>query len=271
MSSGFGPYALTRLCAETGGMFLVTEQADGMTYDPAVMRNYMPDYRPVRTIESEIRKNPAMASLVEACGRMLIANINLPTTRFEAPNDNVLRQQLTEAQKPLAELDYKLRELHQLLDAGSKGREQIKDPRWQASFDLALGRVMAMRVRAHGYNAMSANMKSAPKTFENTDGNEWFLDPSDEIATGPQVRKMAEKATELLQGVVDKHPGTPWATLAKKELDQPFGWKWRESVNERIRIMSGAAGEEARLLFEQEEQERQRNRPMRKKVDLPKL
>ena len=270
MSSGFGPYALTRLCAETQGMFLVTQDTDGMTYDPAVMRNYMPDYRPVRTIETEIRSNPAMASLVEAASRALIANINLPATRFDAPNDNVLRAQLTEAQKPLAELDYKLRELHQLLDAGSKGRESIKDPRWQASFDLALGRVLAMRVRAHGYNAMSANMKSSPKTFENKESNEWFLDPSDEIATGPQVRKMAEMATSLLEGVVQKHPGTPWATLAEKELSRPFGWKWRESVNARLAIMSNPDSPEAQVLFEQEEQmQRERKQAVRPK--LPKL
>lgn len=270
MSSGFGPYALTRLCAETGGMFLVTEQADGVTYDPAIMRNYMPDYRPVRTIETEIRKNPAMASLVEASTRALIANIRLPATQFDAPNDNVLREQLTAAQKPLAELDYKLREMHQLLDAGSKGREAIKDQRWQASYDLALGRVLAMRVRAYGYNSMAAAMKSSPKSFENKDSNEWHMDPSDDIATGPQVRKMADMAKELLEGIVQKHPGTPWATLAKQELDQPFGWAWREGVNERLRAMSGEAGEEARLLFEEEERMRE-ERAKKPRPKLPKL
>lgn len=270
MSSGFGPYALTRLCAETGGMFLVTEQADGMQYDPAVMRSYMPDYRPARVIETEIRQNPAMASLVEASSRALITNITLPSTTFTATSDTILRQEITEAQKPLAELDYNLKELHQLLDAGMQGRDKIKDPRWQASFDLALGRVMAMRVRAYGYNVMLANMKSSPKNFENKDSNEWHLDGAEEIASGPQIRKMAEMATSLLKGIVEKHPATPWATLAAKELERPLGWNWREEVNERAAIMNGDRGEEARLLFEEEEQQRQQMRN-RSRVKLPKL
>lgn len=270
MSSGFGPYALTRLCAETGGMFLVTDQGDGMAYDPAVMRSYMPDYRPARVIEAEIRNNPAMFALVEASTRAIVEPIRVPTTMFDAPSDNVLRTQITEAQKPQAELDYKLRELHQVLDAGQKGRDAIKDPRWQASFDLALGRVMAMRVRSYGYNVMLANMKSSPKTFADSKNNRWLLEASDKIETGPQIRKMAEQATEMLEGIVKKHPATPWATLAAKELERPFGWTWKEAYNERVAVMSGQAGEEARLLFEEEEQQRMQNRN-RTRVKLPKL
>ncbi|MEM8913988.1 MAG: VWA domain-containing protein, partial [Planctomycetota bacterium] len=34
---------------------------------------------------------------------------------------------------------------------------------------------------------------------------------------------------EFLSGVIEAHPGTPWALLAKKELDVPIGWKWTET------------------------------------------
>ncbi len=50
---GFGPYALCRLCAETGGLFLISEELPGPKFDAAVLRNYLPDYRPLREYEAE--------------------------------------------------------------------------------------------------------------------------------------------------------------------------------------------------------------------------
>ena len=47
LSAGYGPYALTRLCAETGGVFFVADQGS-IRFDSDVMRDYQPDYRPVR-------------------------------------------------------------------------------------------------------------------------------------------------------------------------------------------------------------------------------
>ena len=38
----------------------------------------------------------------------------------------------------------------------------------------------------------------------------------------------AKKARGLLQGVVNEHAGTPWALLAKQELDVSIGWEWKE-------------------------------------------
>ena len=46
MSSGFGPYALTRLCTETGGIYFIANETQGPRFDPTRMRQYAPDYRP---------------------------------------------------------------------------------------------------------------------------------------------------------------------------------------------------------------------------------
>jgi hypothetical protein len=40
---------------------------------------------------------------------------------------------------------------------------------------------------------------------------------------------MAKKSRDYLQGVIDKHPGTPWAAAAQQELSMPIGWAWQES------------------------------------------
>lgn len=73
MSSGFGPYGLTRLCAETNGLYFIADNGRGQhRFDPAVMRNYAPDYRPIPMLEQDLRKNKAKSSLVEACAPSLV-------------------------------------------------------------------------------------------------------------------------------------------------------------------------------------------------------
>ncbi len=228
MSAGYGPYALTRLCAETGGLYLVAGESR-LQFDPEVMRAYTPDYRPIRTYLADMQKNPAKMALVNTAMATNVDRIPRPQLGFRAENDNVLRQGITEAQKPAAVLDYKLNEMLAMLQAGEKGRDKLDTPRWRASYDLAMGRVLAMRVRAYGYNAVLAEMKAQPKSFEKQGSNYWRLVPAKEINSGPAVRKLAKQATEYLTRVIDDHPGTPWAMLAERELSAPLGWDWKEA------------------------------------------
>ena len=101
MSAGFGPWAMTRLCAETGGLYLVSEESvKGPRFNPAVMRVYAPDYRPVRVYEEELRTNMAKRMLVETAADDACHQVPSPQLAFKADNDNVLRKEITEAQKP---------------------------------------------------------------------------------------------------------------------------------------------------------------------------
>lgn len=272
MSASYGPYALTRLCAETGGMYLITQETRGHNFDRAIMRRYAPDYRPARVQAQEIKQNGAKSALVAVAGKTYQANTPIPELVFRAYNDNILRTEIGEAQRPVAAIDYELKALYDTISVGVKDREKMREPRWQAAFDLAMGRILAMRVRYFGYNQMLANMKVSPKAFEKEKSNMWRLVPSSEIATGPEMRKAAGAAKEYLKRVIDEHPGTPWAMLAERELSNDLGWSWQE-FSEPIPGSNGmlrANQEEvARLLLADEERramERQkaakpRNRP----------
>lgn len=229
MSSSFGPYALTRLCAETGGMYLITDQASGYQFDRALMRNYVPSYAPIPVQEQEIRRNQAKAVLTEAAVQSNLRRAPTPQLVFLHTNDNVLRQEVTAGQRLVVAFEDQVKQLHNLLNVGEPARDTLDDPRWRAAYDLAMGRTKAMLVRAYGYNVTLANMKSTPKTFEKEGNNEWILVPSKEIDTGPSVRKLAEEARKYLKRVIDEHPGTPWAVLAETELSKELGWGWRES------------------------------------------
>ncbi len=274
MSAGYGPYALTRLCAETGGMFLITEDtAGGYKFDSGVMQSYMPDYRPVRVIEQEINKNVAKRALVEAARTTYVESIPTLTLVFFAQNDNVLRNEITEAQKPAATTDYWINRMYEILKQGESSRDSLTESRWRASFDLAMGRIMATKVRLLGYNLMLAQMKSTPRTFSKKGGNEWKLVPSREIDTGPALRKAADQARTYLKRVIDEHPGTPWEKLAIKELSQDMGWSWQEG----LRYVPGMENdrnldpEQVRLLLAEEERRQQQRRMAEKPRDKPKL
>lgn len=231
LSSGFGPYALTRLCKESGGLYFIAEEGDGpRLFDLATMRNYPPDYRPIRDYQKSLEKNKAKGALVMAAAKTKVDEIVTPRMVFRADTDGVLREEITEAQKPAALMDARINEMVSILQVGEKDREKITEPRWRASYDLAMGRAMAMRVRYFGYNTLLAEMKGLPKSFTGKGNNEWRLEPSKNIsALPPAVKKLEKQASQYLKRVVDEHPGTPWATLAEVELSQPMGWEWKEA------------------------------------------
>ena len=113
-----------------------------------------------------------------------------------------------------------------------------------------MGRVLAMRVRAYGYNVVLAQMKSQPKSFQKKDSNLWRLTPNRDITSGGAVKRLHKKALEYLNRVVDDHAGTPWALLAERELSAPMGWGWQEE--HRAATTSGnrgAAKNQSRVLF----------------------
>ena len=84
IDSGFGPFSLSKLCAETGGIYFcvhanrqaggrvgdgeVADMASGLRYffDPEVMRAYRPDYQSAAKIDQLLASNRAMKSLVDA-------------------------------------------------------------------------------------------------------------------------------------------------------------------------------------------------------------
>lgn len=257
MTAGLGPYALTRLCAETQGVYLIAEDTGrGVRFDPAVMRNYLPDYRPIKFYQKDLQANRAKTVLVEAARKTLGERTPTPEVIFRADTDAALRTELTDAQKPLAVLDYKLNEIVTMLEQGEKDRAKIKEPRWQAAFDTAYGRALAMRVRSFGYNMTLAQMKANPKTFEKKGDNTWELIASDEITSGVQVKKMAAKAQEYLERVVNQHQGTPWAKLAERELSKPMGWSWQPFHKDYAAIERAMAAAKAGPLFINDEEKK---------------
>ncbi len=249
IDSGFGPFGLTRLCYETGGIYFAVhpnrktdravrmgETADYSAYlryffDPDVMKRYKPDYVSFQTYSQRASSNVCRQALVQAAQLSTVAAMESPARRFTRFEEAQFVTQVSQAQRAAAILEPQIEQLYQILRTGEDDRSRELSPRWTAGYDLAYGRVLAAKVRVESYNAMLAMIKTSLK-FEDEKNNTWVLQPAASIETGSAAAKMAEKATELLQRVVDDHPGTPWAMLAEKELEISIGWKWTETFTE---------------------------------------
>ena len=247
IDSGYGPFSLSKLCAETGGMYFAVHanrgaggrvddsatapMSSGLRYffDPNVMRDYRPDYLSQAEVDRLLAANRAKRALVDAARAAEVAPMDAPTTTFPREDDGRLVNLLSEAQKKAAVLQPKIDALHGLLAAGLPDRDKIEEKRWQAGYDLALGRVLALKVRTDAYNILLAQAKSGMK-FKDPKNDTWVLKPSVDVSkVGSQIERLAKQADELLRRVVADHAGTPWAQMAAEELKSPLGYSWEET------------------------------------------
>ncbi|MEO1616623.1 MAG: vWA domain-containing protein [Planctomycetota bacterium] len=249
IDSGFGPYALTRLSYETGGIYFtvhpnrnvarrvnrrdVAAFAADMEYffDPVAMSRYRPDYLSPRDYLSKVKASPLRTALTNAAQMKPVTGIQRPQRRFLGVDQARLSGALTQAQQTAARLEQPLVRMAMTLEPGLKHRDDETSPRWRAGYDLAMGRVLAQKVRTETYNAMLAKAKLG-MAFKDKEKNTWLLEPSEDVTVGSKWKRQAETATMLLESVVNEHPGTPWALLAEKELEVPIGWKWTEDFTD---------------------------------------
>ncbi len=72
-------------------------------------------------------------------------------------------------------------------------------------------------------------MKKDPLKHSNPKFNAWRLVSDEKIKYSPDAAKAALEARSLLERVIDEHPGSPWALLAQRSINTPFGFKWVET------------------------------------------
>ena len=215
-------------------------------FESDALKAYRPDYVAAAKIDQMIAANKAKKALVEAARSSQISPMDAPTMTFPRVDDGALALLLAEAQKGAAKIQPKIDALYGTLAAGAADRGAIEEKRWQAGYDLAMGRVLAVKIRTDAYNIMLAQAKTGMK-FKNPKNDTWVLEPSDDVsATGSQTDKLAKQCRTYLERVVKDHPGTPWAYLAAEELRTPLGYAWTETytgVNKPQMGNGGGGGE----------------------------
>jgi hypothetical protein len=246
VDSGFGPFALSMICANTGGRYFRANTPDGNIpedenarkafglnkfFSSETMKPYGPSYASREACDRELALNQAKVALVETAKIAMVRPIASLQMVFPREDDESFMGLLSEAQKACARTHAKIDGLYARLHAGLPDRAKVQEKRWQAGYDLALGRVLAVKVRAEAYNMMLAWVKSGMQ-FKDKNSNTWELVPSDKTLLFGKTAEIARQAKALLEKVVAEHPETPWAYYASEELKTPFGYEW----NERHRV-----------------------------------
>ncbi|MDC0311354.1 VWA domain-containing protein [bacterium] len=251
IDSGFGPFHLTRLSYETGGIYFAVHPNRNTKrrvkkwetksysasiqhfFDPKIMRRYKPDYVSNQTYLARLKASDSRSALVKAATFTTTGTLESPALRFEKLNEATFVATVSAAQQTAAIVEPQINRLYEMLKVGEEARPDEISLRWQAGFDLAIGRAIAAKVRASSYNAMLALIKTKlkfdpPKDKKTPKNNTWVLVPADIVETGSQDTKLLQKANNYLNRVIEEHPGTPWALLAQRELETPIGWKWEQ-------------------------------------------
>lgn len=234
LSSGFGPWSLSRLCRETGGIYFIMQDDGSRSYDPNSLRAYQPDYGTRKEYEERLRSSAVRRAVVDAADRTSKGPQQIPSIPLEFPPDLAgMNRVMGDGQAAMARVEYYVRPMLKEISAVEKDRDKEQSRRWRAEFDLLLGRLLAAEVRTHTYNAMCAQMKKKPREFENSKSNAWALRPDSNVPgdteAGPKLAELADKARAVLHRVIEENPGTPWAEFARRELQTDLGFKWVET------------------------------------------
>lgn len=274
LPSGFGPYDLTRLARESGGIYFMYD--DGTTgkgnFNTYEIAPYSPTYVSTAEYRKEIASHPLRQAIIQAAedSRNLQEAVRArgggqePALQFGVADINT--RLAAEQQKVALTLAFVEQALARLR-AVEKERDKETSKRWQAHYDLMMGRLLATKVRCNEYNWRTGQMRVTPKipTGKTKDGkpnNSWRLAPDTNISFGlreqpaskdtkakdakakddsaqtnvkksdpkatAKAKEEAQQALAYLRRVSEEHAGTPWALLAQRESESPMGFKWEE-------------------------------------------
>jgi hypothetical protein len=255
LDSGYGPFGLCSLCSETGGIYFsvhpnrsdaklsrkdISPLSSNITkfFDNDVMNRYSPDYRSVSQQNNEVNSHNIKKALVKAATIRLDIS-GQQTLKFRALNEGDFVNDLNKAQKFSAQIEPKINEIYQILQPTEKDINTLNDKRWLASYHLAMGRILATKVRIELYNQILAEAKTGLKK-KNQKTNMWVLNHTDQFTTtNSQLNKIYKQAQYYLNHVIDTYPDTPWAYIASEEIKTPFGYEWTESYIEPPKMGSG--------------------------------
>ena len=241
LSSGFGSYEQARMAQQTGGIFFMlpsveTNQvrgaADKRRYELEAMYPYQPDLRsrleqfvdrdryPLRTFIWQVTSdlNPYKPEVAK------IIDVRMSFSR--SPQEFV--KQAREAQdRARIYIEY-MAAAQQVLENAAEYRRQEISPRWMANYDLMYAQIVAYQARVFEYGASLEAFLLDPKIVPfnrppNLTLSHWYMVTRAQTIAGPISQPYVEKATELFELVISRHPGTPWAERAIMELKRGYG------------------------------------------------
>jgi hypothetical protein len=134
------------------------------------------------------------------------------------------RAALVEQHRLLARVQSQLEDLHEQVVDLKDERERCA-PRWQANYDLLLGRLESQLVVLEEHQlALGQLRKESPPLEPGHSG--WRLVARPKVSD-VSARKMALQGQRRFESLAREHPDTVWAELARRALRVPLGLEWQ--------------------------------------------
>jgi hypothetical protein len=255
--SGFAPYELARLTRSSGGIYFLLPNEENLrlrrsekAYKIADMREYVPEYKSREVYAGDRNRSDLRRGLYD----VIAATLWQPPPGdhlFPPRSFPIEPEKLVPAARAAVSLAAQRLELLMSLQKRLEGLQKLRDreplKRWQAHFDLILAQVVAYQVKTYEYIACLEGVAQSPPrprltpTPERT--VEWVVDHSREPrAPRTQTAKKYAEANRLLEEVITRHPKTPWADLARDELDRGLSvyfheWYHNPKYAERLKLV----------------------------------
>lgn len=266
--SGFGPFALTQVTRETGGIFFIYNddriRLPTTKYDAEILAPYKANYGNPKVYADEIRKSPLRQEL------MKIVREGNGLWRVHWPDHWIyykyVRRELTAASDDVGRfLKYAEKAIPALEDIEKKELSKETHVRWRANFDLTYARMLHAKVRADEMVWANDDFLQMPRLLKDAKKNNgwWYrlLDNNllvgqktgltskerEALKTGMKEGKippklfdpkkraeaeaMAAKARDVFARIIKEHPGTPWAAAAQHEMRLSLRGDWIEGAN----------------------------------------
>lgn len=246
-SSGFGPYPQVRLAKKSGGIFFLLSQEEKnlvgagaraqRKYDHLAMKEYEPLLLPEREYVQERSKSQFRSTIwdvIVALNPHLDGQLNIKRWHYPIDPEGFDRDgkaQFERLGRSMLKLNEGIKRLEQIRPLRDKERE----PRWRASYDLALAQLYSYRVRQFQLMLALDNHSANDPKPKDPKANEWrfdhvgkMLEPTErQIAATKidmkEIEAQKQKATDLFKEVIKEHPGTPWANRAQQEQGWGYG------------------------------------------------
>ncbi len=201
-----------------------------MFFPPEIAMKYKEDMT-----EAEIRSQPdkypfriAVLDAFKAIRDLRQTEADDLPEEFRGSTNDAVKKQITEKQRIPATREGILTDLKARLEEVAKDREK-QPPRWQANYDYVLAEVKFRIAYLSEYNLALGRVKKdelPPLEGKNVG---WKLAAVNKMKSPSEIRKLAEEARETMQELIDNHPGSPWAILAKREKGIALGLDWQTS------------------------------------------
>ncbi|MFK8114769.1 MAG: VWA domain-containing protein, partial [Rubripirellula sp.] len=250
--TSFSPYALTRLAMQTGGSYTIFDRReDRGPFDLNEMMKYAPSYASIDDYRQETNSHPLRVAVMRAVNVLDGKRVDAPDLMlftkktgprvfdfmryYYAPAE--FRAKLSSSKRRLTgQVNRYSRLIETALKHVSENEnplDSLEDlyryetsPRWKAWYDLTRGRLLATSVRLEEYR-LTLDHITKPGVLAGSTNYVSFVDSS-EFRSGSEYQARLQESIDLLRRCVRENAGTPWETLAQRELDFDVGVGYRE-------------------------------------------